>query len=98
MAKQFKYPKKSKSVLSCYIISVTLAIQKVCSHEQFQCNLRSDGEFRYFCGAVGVADFVREVHADLGQDVRRNLPEVHFIGFVLSKLTCSGRVAARVGS
>lgn len=98
MAKQFKYSKKSKSVVSCYIFSVTLAIQKVCSHEQFQCDLRSDGEFGYFCGAVGVADFVGEVHADLGQDVRRNLPEVHFVGFVLSKLTCSGRVTARVRS
>lgn len=88
IAKQVKQSKKSKSVLSCYIISVTLAIQKVCSHEQFQCDLRSDGKFRYFCGAVGVADLVGEVHADLGQDVRRNLPEVHFIGFILSKLTC----------
>lgn len=67
---------------------VTLAIQKVCSHEQFQCDLWSDGEFRYFCGAVGVTDLVGEIHADLGQDVRWNLPEVHFIGFILSKLTC----------
>lgn len=66
---------------------VTLAIQKVCSHEQFQCDLRSDGKFRYFCGAVGVTDLVGEVHADLGQDVRWNLSKVHFIGFILSKLT-----------
>ena len=49
----------------CYIISVTLAIQEVGSHEQFQCDLRSDGEFGYFCGAVGVTDLVGEVHADL---------------------------------
>ena len=90
--------KKSKNVLSCYIISVTLAIQKVCSHEQFQCDLRSDGEFRNFCGAVGVTDLVGEVHADLGQDVRRDLPEVHFVGFILSKLTCRWKVTAGVTS
>lgn len=97
MAKQFKYSKKSKTVLSCYIFS-TLAIQKVCSHEQFQCDLRCDGEFRYFCGAVGVTDLVGEVHADLGQDMRWNLPEVHFVGFILSKLTCRWRVTAGVMS
>lgn len=89
MAKQFKYSKKSKTVLSCNIVSVTLTIQKVCSHEQFQGDLRSDGEFRYFCGAVGVADLVGEVHADLGQNVRGNLPEVHFVGFIFSKLSWS---------
>ena len=88
MAKQVKYSKKKKNGLSVHIISVTLAIQKVSSHEQFQRNLRSDGEFGYFCGAVGVTDLVGKIHADLGQDVRRNLPEVHFIGFVLSKLSC----------
>ncbi len=100
MATQFKYSKKKnlKNVLSCYIISVTLAIQKVCSHEQFQCDLRSDGKFRYFCGAVGVTDLVGEIHADLGQDMRGNLPEVHFIGFILSKLTCGRRVTVDVTS
>lgn len=99
MTKQFKYSKKkSKNVLSCYIFLITLAIQKVCGHEQFQCNLRCDGEFRYFCGAVGVTDLVGEVHADLGQDMRRDLPEVHFIGFILSKLTCRWRVTVGVMS
>lgn len=75
-----------------------LAIQKVCSHEQFQGDLWSDGEFGYFCGAVGVTDLVGEVHADLGQDVRRNLPEIHFIGLILSKLTCRWRVTVGVRS
>lgn len=88
--------KNLKSVLSCYIISVTLAIQKVRSHEQFQCDLWSDGEFRDFCGAVGVPDLVGEVHADLGQDMRWNLPEVHFIGFILSKLACRWRGTVQV--
>lgn len=70
-----------------------LAIQKVCSHEQFQCDLGSDGEFGYFCGAVSVADLVGEIHAHLGQDVRRYLPEVHFVGFILSKLSwMSGKI------
>lgn len=49
-----------------YIISVILAIQKVCGHEQFQGYLWCDGEFRYLCGAVGIADLIGEVHADLG--------------------------------
>lgn len=50
VANNLNIPKEtSKIVLSCYIISVTLAIQKVCSHEQFQGDLRSNGEFRYLC-------------------------------------------------
>lgn len=88
-ANNLNIPKKnSQSVLSCYIISVTLAIQKVCSHEQFQGDLRGDGEFRYLCWAVGVTDLVGEVHADLGEDMRGDLSEVHLVGFILSKLTC----------
>lgn len=78
-----------KSVLHfSHIHFQLLTIQKVCSHEQFQRDLWSDREFGYFCGAVGVADLVGEIHAHLGQDVRRYLPEVHFIGFILSKLSC----------
>ena len=94
MANKLNIQKKSKNGLSFYIIFVTLAIQKVGSHEQFQCDLRSNGELRYFCGAVGVTDLVGKIHADLGQDMRWNLPEVHFIGFILSKLTCRWRVTA----
>lgn len=56
----------SKSFGATIFCSVNLAIQKVCSHEQFQGDLRSNGEFRYFCRAVGVTDFVGEVHANLG--------------------------------
>ena len=46
-------------------LCIVLTIQEVCSHEQFQCDLWSDGKLGYFRGAVGVADLVSEIHADL---------------------------------
>lgn len=42
-----------------------LAIKEVGSHEEFQGYLGSDGELGDLCGAVGVANFVGEVHAHL---------------------------------
>ena len=68
-----------------------LTIQEVGSHEEFQCNLRSDGEFWDFCGAVGVTDLVGEVHAHLGEHMRGDLPEVDFVGFIFRKLPCKYR-------
>ena len=47
-----------------------LAVQKVGCHEQLQCNLRCNGELWYLCTAVGVANFVVKIHADLAQDMR----------------------------
>lgn len=66
MAKSLNSQQNLKVFHADYIISVILAIQKVCGHEQFQGYLWSYGEFRYLCGAVGIADLIGEVHADLG--------------------------------
>ena len=44
--------------------STSLAVQKVGSHKKFQCDFRCDGELRDFRGAVSVAHFIGEVHAD----------------------------------
>lgn len=66
MAKSLNSQQNLKAFQASYIISVILAIQKVCGHEQFQGYLWCDGEFRYLCGAVGIAHLVGEVHADLG--------------------------------
>lgn len=71
---------------------VGLTIQEIGSHEEFQCNLRSNGEFWDLCGAVGVTDLVGEVHAHLGENMRRDLPEVYFVGFIFCKLPCKERL------
>ena len=47
----------------------TLAVQKVGCHEQLQSNFRCNGELRDLRAAVGVADFVVEVHAHLAEDM-----------------------------
>lgn len=66
MAKSLNSQQNLKVFQASYIISVILAIQKVCGHEQFQGYLWCDGELGDLCGAVGVADLIGEVHADLG--------------------------------
>lgn len=53
-------------MLELQYFTLNLAIQKVCSHEQFQGDLRSNWEFWDFCRAVGVTDLVGKIHADLG--------------------------------
>jgi hypothetical protein len=39
---------------------------EVCSHQQFQCNFRCNWEFRYFSGAVSIADLVGKLLAQHG--------------------------------
>ena len=48
----------------------SLAVEEVCSHQQLQRNLRSDGELRDFSGAVCVADLVGEIDAHSLQHMR----------------------------
>lgn len=48
-------------------LTFDLTIQEVGSHEEFKGNLWLNGEFWDFCGAVGVSDLVREIHADLAK-------------------------------
>ena len=50
-----------------------LTIEKICSHQQFKCNLRGDRKFRNLRRAVGVADFVDEVLANLRQNMRSEI-------------------------
>lgn len=66
IAKSLNSQQNLKEFQASYVMSVILTIQKVCGHEQFQGYFWCDGEFRYLCGAVGIADLVGEVHADLG--------------------------------
>ena len=55
------------------------AIQKVCGHQKFEGDFGLDRKFGDFGRAVGVADLVGEVHADLLQHVGRDLAEVDLI-------------------
>jgi len=71
--------------------SVRSAVEKVGGHEQLQRDLRLDGELWDLGGAVGVAHLVREVHADLLEDVRGDLAEVDLVGLVLAELARSGQ-------
>ena len=90
MQNKLNSQKKNQKLFLAATLCIVLTIQEVCRHEQLQCDLWSDGELWDFRGAVGVADLVGEVHADLRQHMGRDLPEVHFVGFILSKLTCIG--------
>jgi len=65
------------------------AVEEVCRHEQFKGDLGGDGELGDLRRAVGVANLVSKVHADFLKNVRRNLPEIDFVSFVLCKLSWS---------
>jgi len=68
-----------------------LAVEEVGGHEQLQRDLGRDGELGDLGGAVGEADLVREIHADLLQHVRRDLAEVDLVSLVLGELSRAGQ-------
>ena len=55
--------------MSCDVMWHTLAVKKVGSHEELQCDFRCNWELWDLGAAVGVADFVVKVHANLAQDM-----------------------------
>jgi len=66
-------------------------VEEVGSHQEFEGDLGWNGKLRNLSGAVGVLDFVGEVHADLLEDVRGYLAEVDLVGLVLAELARSGQ-------
>ena len=68
-----------------------LAVKEVGGHEELQRDLGRDGELGDLGGAVGEADLVREIHADLLQHVRRDLAEVDLVSLVLGELSRAGQ-------
>lgn len=54
--------KSERSYDRAFFPAGSSTVQEVGGHEQFQGNLWGNGEFWDLCGAVGVADFVGEVH------------------------------------
>jgi len=72
-------------------MNIRSTVKEIGRHEEFQGNFGWDGKFRNLGGAVGVLDFVGEVHADLLQDVRGDLTKVDFVGLVLAELAGPGQ-------
>ena len=72
-------------------MNISSTVEEVGRHEELQGDFRWDGELRDLGGAVGVLDLVGEVHADLLEDVRRDLPEVDLVGLVLAELAGPGQ-------
>ena len=56
-------------MMSCDVMWHALAVKKVGSHEELQCDFRCNWELWDLGAAVGVADFVVKVHANLAQDM-----------------------------
>ena len=60
-------------------------VKEVGGHQELEGDFWWDGELWDLCGAVGVLDFVGEVHANLLEDVRRDLSKVHLVRLVLTE-------------
>ena len=60
-------------------------VKEVGGHQELEGDFGWDGELWDLCGAVGVLDFVGEVHANLLEDVRRDLSKVHLVRLVLTE-------------
>ena len=60
-------------------------VKEVGGHQELEGDFWWNGELWDLCGAVGVLDFVGEVHADFLEDVRRDLSKVHLVRLVLTE-------------